>query len=147
MAPAPAVASSLRAERRRKLLRWLACASLAALGLLGLFAHEVVKRANLVAPRPSAMLYDRHGAFLAQIESVGLDPNKGAPRSDYGYWPLERTPDRVMRATLALEDRRFYEHPGVDPLAILRAAWGNLRGDHRSGASTMSIAFIDVRFR
>ena len=44
-----------------------------------------------------------------------------------------------MRATLALEDRRFFEHPGVDPLAILRAAWGNLRGDHRSGASTIAM--------
>jgi len=139
MARALAAASSLRAEQRRKLLRWLAYAGMAALGLLGLFAHEVVQRASLVAPRPSAMLYDRHGAFLAQIESVGLDLNKGAPRSDYGYWPVERTPDRVMRATLALEDRRFYEHPGVDPLAILRAAWGNLRGDKRSGASTIAM--------
>ena len=139
MARALAAASSLRAKRRRTLLRWLAPAGLAALTLLGLFAHEVARRASLIAPRPSTMLYDRHGAFLAQIDSGGLEPGKGAPRADYGYWPLERPPDRVMRATLALEDRRFFEHPGVDPLAILRAAWGNLRGERRSGASTIAM--------
>ena len=44
-----------------------------------------------------------------------------------------------MRATLALEDRRFFDHPGVDPLAILRAGWRNLEGRHRSGASTIAM--------
>src|SRR5262249_22606781 len=64
----------------------------------------------------------------------------GQRRLDYGYWPLERLPERVVRATLALEDRRFHEHPGVDPIAIARAAWHNVRGTHqRSGASTIAM--------
>ncbi|SED73919.1 penicillin-binding protein 1C [Rhizobiales bacterium GAS188] len=143
MERAPVGVSSSRAERRRYLLRWLAAAGIAALCLLGVFldllAQEVAQRATLVAPRPSAILYDRHGAFLTQIGNESPATQEGGLRSDYGYWPLERLPDRVVRATLALEDRRFFEHPGVDPLAILRAAWRNLRAKHRSGASTVAM--------
>jgi penicillin-binding protein 1C len=49
-------------------------------------------------------------------------------------------PPEVRRALVASEDQRFYSHPGVDPLALARAVWANLR--HRkvvSGASTISM--------
>jgi penicillin-binding protein 1C len=46
----------------------------------------------------------------------------------------------VVQATLALEDRRFWSHPGVDARALLRAVWEHLRGAHpRSGASTIAM--------
>ncbi len=46
----------------------------------------------------------------------------------------------MVRATLALEDRRFWSHPGVDPLAVGRALWQNLStGRRRSGASTIAM--------
>ncbi|MCB1524209.1 MAG: transglycosylase domain-containing protein [Rhodoblastus sp.] len=81
------------------------------------------------------MVTDRHGAFITQV-SFGKDPTE----ADYGYWPLERAPDRVVRATLALEDRRFAEHFGVDPKSVARALWKNFRGrGHRSGASTIAM--------
>jgi penicillin-binding protein 1C len=139
MARAPASGSPSRADGPRSVRRGLALASLVSLCLLGAFAHEVVKRATLIAPRPSLMLYDRHGAFLAQLGGEAAAGRKSEAQADYGYWPLERLPDRVVRATLALEDRRFFEHPGVDPLAVMRAAWGNLAGRHRSGASTIAM--------
>ena len=45
-----------------------------------------------------------------------------------------------MAATLALEDRRFYSHGGVDLLAIARAAWNNIaRRGRREGASTIAM--------
>jgi penicillin-binding protein 1C len=44
----------------------------------------------------------------------------------------------VPRALVASEDQRFYRHFGVDPLAVLRAAWLNVRaGGVVSGASTI----------
>ena len=59
-------------------------------------------------------------------------------RLDYGYWQIDNPPERIARATLALEDRRFWSHPGVDPVALLRAVWRRLgaqrplrRLDHR----------------
>src|SRR6516165_1697784 len=77
--------------------------------------------------------------FLAQIghETVAPDTRQ---RIAYGYWTVPALPDRVVCATLALEDRRFWSHPGVDPLAVTRAVWQDLSGGHkRSGASTIAM--------
>ncbi len=53
--------------------------------------------------------------------------------------PLSEIPLACRQATIATEDSRFYEHPGVDLLAIARAAWRNWRGEGPfSGASTLS---------
>lgn len=43
--------------------------------------------------------------------------------------PLEEIPDHVIKATLATEDRRFYEHFGVDVIGTLRALVENLRAN------------------
>ena len=49
-------------------------------------------------------------------------------------------PERFAAATLALEDRRFYAHGGVDLLAIARAARNNIaRRGRREGASTIAM--------
>ncbi|HOC73581.1 MAG TPA: transglycosylase domain-containing protein, partial [Candidatus Hydrogenedentes bacterium] len=50
---------------------------------------------------------------------------------------------RVVEATLAAEDKRFWSHPGVDPHAVARAAWLNLtRGRIASGASTLTMQVV-----
>ncbi|AZG77322.1 glycosyl transferase [Methylocystis rosea] len=103
-------------------------------------SHAALSRAELVAPRASAIVYDRNGAFLSQIGEKIRDPATNTTHVDYGYWPLASIPQRMARATLALEDRRFYDHSGVDVRALLRAAWRNLtsRG-RREGASTIAM--------
>jgi len=111
------------------------------LALVGaiLFAWQIAGEARLIAPRATPILYDRNGAFLTEVGVRSL-ADDGRGRIDYGYWPLERLPDRVVRATLALEDRRFWDHPGVDPIAIVRAVWQNLGAlPYRSGASTVAM--------
>ncbi len=52
--------------------------------------------------------------------------------------PLERFPDHVRRAFIAAEDARFYQHLGFDPIGIGRAAWANLSGGAKQGASTIT---------
>lgn len=48
-------------------------------------------------------------------------------------------PPALVAALLAAEDRRFYDHHGIDPLAIARAAWVNLRaGRVVQGGSTLT---------
>ena len=49
-----------------------------------------------------------------------------AARSAEGYVRVEELPDFYLRAVVAIEDHRFYEHPGFDVIAICRAAWHDL---------------------
>ena len=61
-----------------------------------------------------------------------------------GVWRYPVRPDEVspyyLEALLTYEDRWFRQHPGVNPLALGRAAWQNLRGGRVvSGGSTLSM--------
>lgn len=53
--------------------------------------------------------------------------------------PLAEIPDHVVHAVLAMEDSRFYDHEGVDPIGIARAFAVNvIRGDTVQGGSTLT---------
>jgi penicillin-binding protein 1A len=57
--------------------------------------------------------------------------------------PFRRVPKRVLRAVLAIEDERFFEHDGVDLRGIARAAIENARsGDIRQGGSTITQQYV-----
>lgn len=61
-----------------------------------------------------------------------------------GVWRYPVTTDQVspyyLDALLTYEDRWFYQHPGVNPLALVRATWQNLSGARVvSGGSTLSM--------
>lgn len=88
-------------------------------------------------PRPlfreplSAVLLARDGSLM------------GARIAADGQWrfpDIDAVPPRFAQALITYEDRRFREHPGVDPLAIARAVRSNWRA-HRvvSGASTLTM--------
>ena len=62
-----------------------------------------------------------------------------AHREDRVLLRLAEVPRAFLAILLEVEDRRFYEHFGVDPLAIARAAWANLRaGQTVQGGSTLT---------
>ncbi len=88
--------------------RLATAAALLGLSLLG----WLLPRTALRDPTPTTWIVDRRGAFIGERPA---DPDGGI-----GYWPVDPVPPRVAAATLALEDRRFDLHPGVDPLAIGR---------------------------
>ncbi|MEQ4300603.1 transglycosylase domain-containing protein [Plantactinospora sp. B6F1] len=52
--------------------------------------------------------------------------------------PLAKIPQHVQWAVAAAEDRKFYEHDGVDYVGIARAAWNNFTGGTKQGASTIT---------
>ena len=111
---------------------------LLALAFLPYFA-TVLSRAHFESPAPTPIVYDRHGVFLAQFGD-GEKSAAGAQRIEYGYWQVDQAPPRIVAATLALEDRHFWSHPGIDPGAVLRAAWQDMIGlRRRSGASTIAM--------
>ncbi|MDX1677711.1 penicillin-binding protein 1C [Arsukibacterium sp.] len=62
--------------------------------------------------------------------------------------PLADIAPVIQRATLLYEDRKFYQHFGVDFTAIARAFWqGVLKNGRRQGASTISMQLARLRFK
>jgi penicillin-binding protein 1C len=82
-------------------------------------------------PRVSTEVVDRRGAPL--YEALSEQGGRGRALDP------RRLPRRLVQATMAAEDRRFEWHPGVDPLAIVRAVWHGLRaGRPVEGGSTLT---------
>jgi penicillin-binding protein 1C len=75
---------------------------------------------------------DRHGGLLRL--RPGADGMRALPVSPGTVSP------HLVHAVLAAEDRRFFRHAGVDPLALARAAWQDLRARRVvSGGSTLTM--------
>lgn len=107
-----------------------------ALALLGLaavlfFSPPLPQEYRDLRADSSLNLTDRHG--------VPLRRNLSAREGVNSWTSIEELPPVLIEAVLAAEDKRFYYHPGVDPLAMARASFDNVR--HRrvvSGASTIT---------
>ena len=142
LAAARAVLAAARAARgalsaRPRLRRGLqvACAILLvpwlALAVAAAFTDLPAPLREAAAPDVSLVVRDRHGVLLREYRAHDGQRARWVPLSEMG--------DRVPKAMVAAEDLRFRVHPGVDPLAMTRAAvqavW------HRrlvSGASTLT---------
>jgi len=85
------------------------------------------------AHRPSDItLLDRHGV---SIQTLRVD--KAVRR--LAWVPLPDMSPALLRAIVLSEDRRFYEHSGVDWSAVAGSAWGNLWNTRTRGASTLTM--------
>ncbi len=61
---------------------------------------------------PNGQSVEIRGADNSVLVSLG---------PSYGEWlPFARIPHTMTEAMIAVEDRRFYQHPGVDPIGIAR---------------------------
>ncbi len=70
-------------------------------------------------------------AGIGERASVS-NPTNAAIASEIGM------PEYVVRLVIAIEDKRYWIHPGTDPIGVVRAAWMNARGEAgRQGASTI----------
>jgi penicillin-binding protein 1C len=123
-----------RARRRQiKKILGRTVIGLGVLVLLLVFAVylEVKDRIVLVSPTPTPFFEDHQGRYIS--EGWGSDTPKG-------YWTLENDiPQRVKEAFLCIEDKRFYQHSGVDWYAIGRAVVNNFTNGPRHGASTIAM--------
>jgi penicillin-binding protein 1B len=79
-----------------------------------------------------------------RLPSVDLEPELlslvfGSKQEERMIVPLAEAPKSLLQAVLAAEDARFYQHSGVDPLAVLRAAFTNVKsGRIVQGGSTIT---------
>jgi penicillin-binding protein 1C len=116
--------------RKRRL--WMLAACLGAL-LLAPFALDRLFPPNLTRLHAVGVeVQDRDGRILSVLPAPG------------GFWRLATRPEDVspilLDLLIAAEDRRFYQHPGIDPLALGRAAGQWLRaGRVVSGGSTLTM--------
>lgn len=79
-----------------------------------------------------------HGGdvFPVYLEPQLISGLRGDSRQVREWLPYAKTPARFVDTLLAIEDRRFFSHPGIDPVAVGRALWRNLvRGDVVQGAA------------
>jgi len=63
------------------------------------------------------------------------------------YNPLDEISPAFVEATILYEDQDFYRHPGVDPLALIRAAWSTwVSRERRIGASTIPMQVARLKW-
>lgn len=73
------------------------------------------------------------------LEPVIISGMRAGSRQVREWIPLERIPPLMVQTLLAVEDRRFFSHYGIDPIAIGRALWVNVtRGAVVQGGSTLT---------
>jgi len=87
------------------------------------------------AARPALLLETADGEALGRVGSLKF---ADAARADF--------PDRLVQAVLSIEDRRFYNHFGIDPLGIARALRRNAEaGGIVEGGSTITQQLVKMR--
>lgn len=91
------------------------------------------------APLPEKLTRVSYATMLLDRDEHLLGATIAADQQ-WRFAPVDELPEKYVQALLLFEDRRYYQHPGIDPLAIARAAWGNLReGRVTSGGSTITM--------
>jgi penicillin-binding protein 1A len=103
---------------------------IAALGLVVVIGARLPPVQSLEVPKrpPTIQIVDRYGRMLATRGEMG-----GAAV------PLSQLPRHVPQAFIAIEDRRFYSHYGIDPIGLARAALANvMRRGVSQGGSTIT---------
>ena len=104
---------------------------------------RVAKAAQPRAPEPARIA--RLEAGGRTVDEVVLDAPMlsglvTASREKRRRVPLANIPSRMQQAVLAIEDRRFYGHPGIDPISVVGALVTNLTSTRRQpvGRSTVT---------
>lgn len=82
---------------------------------------------------------DGHPLSLVSLEPVLISGMRSGSRQVREWIPLDRVPPTLIKTLLTVEDRRFFSHFGVDPIAIARAFWIDMtRGALVQGGSTLT---------
>lgn len=86
-------------------------------------------------PRP---LFNRPSSFVLEDKNGELLGAMVAPDGQWRFPDIQEVPDKFATCIITFEDKRFYYHPGIDPVAVGRAIWANITQKKVvSGASTL----------
>jgi len=113
-------------------LAGLAVAGVLAVGLVVVLAYPQLPSLEALTayqPKIPLRIYTAEGVLIGEF---------GEERRS--FISIAEVPQQLKNAVIAAEDERFYEHPGIDYVGVLRAAWANLiAGGRRQGASTITM--------
>ena len=80
-----------------------------------------------------------YSLYAEALEEKALEQRVAEQRAHPGYTALADLPGTYLKAVIAVEDHRFYEHGGIDLLAMGRALWNDLRTwSFAEGGSTIT---------
>jgi penicillin-binding protein 1B len=120
-------------------------------------------RGPAITVRPGPQSYHSQDSATIHVDSgvvISIADDHGQPLSSYELEPLlitglsedvnrtkrrlisyDEIPSNLVQAVLAIEDRRFFEHGGVNYFSMMGWAWHDVIGDrkHRGGASTLTM--------
>ena len=125
-----------RRRRRHRILIFLAVfALLAGSGLLagGYYFDSVPTPSDLELPESTTVYY-----------ADGRTPMATLGEENRTIVPYDQMNDSAKQAIVAAEDRTFWTNKGIDFSGVLRAAWSNLTGGQRQGASTITQQYARV---
>jgi len=109
----------------------------------GLLAASIIATVAWIAmPIPSSMLArdGGRGVTIEDRNGIALRSTRAGDGSNARWIPYNQIDPDLINAFVAVEDRRFWDHHGVDARAIGRAVRDNLRARHIvSGASTITM--------
>jgi penicillin-binding protein 1A len=95
-------------------------------------------------PRAAGPAAPNTGAFIVQTAGGRTLATRGIHKGE--EITPERIPQPLADAVIAIEDRRFYEHSGIDERGIARAIWNDLTGGDLQGASTITQQLARLRY-
>jgi penicillin-binding protein 1B len=100
----------------------------------------LINRIEVPSSKDSATRLTLDAPLITALIPVGREKRRDIP--------LQMIPSRMVQAVLAIEDRRFYDHPGVDPVGLVGALFSYVFGgkSYMRGASTITQQLVRNTF-
>ena len=93
----------------------------------------------IVAIIAGIITYKGYTIYKNALDEISVADKVSEIQADENYTKIEDMPQFYLDAVVAVEDHRFYDHGAIDPIAIARAVWTNIKSfELREGGSTIT---------
>ena len=87
----------------------------------------------------ASLTYQGYNMYKEALNEISVEDKVAELRRQKNYTEFKDLPQFYLDAVVAVEDRRFYDHGAIDPIAIARAIWTNIKSfELREGGSTIT---------